>query len=285
MDKHNLICKHQFGFRSKHSTQHAVISLVNNITNSLDSSNIVIGVFLDLKKAFDTVDHTILLKKLYSYGIRGKAHKWLTSYLTGRTQYVVYDGHKSSTLNMTCGVPQGSILGPLLFIIYVNDICNVSELLFKILYADDTCVVAQGHNLEELIDTLNNELSSLNEWLLCNKLTLNTNKSYYMVFHRARIKLTNIDIDINGSKLQRVKCVKYLGLMVDQKLKWIDHITHVKHKVAHGLGIINKAKPFLTKKGLRNLYYSFIYPYFTYCVEVWGNASNFSYVTSVFTSK
>ena len=94
-----------------------------------------------------------------------------------------------------------------------------------------------------------------------------------MVFHRARIKLTNIDIDINGSKLQRVKCVKYLGLMVDQKLKWIDHIAHVKHKVAHGLGIINKAKPFKTNMGLRNLYYSFIYPYFTYCVEVWGNAA------------
>ena len=149
---------------------------------------------------------------------------------------------------MTCGVPQGSILGPLLFIIYVNDICNVSDLLFKLLYADDTCVVAQGHNLEDLIDTLNTELSSLNEWLLCNKLTLNTNKTYYMVFHRARIKLTNIDIGINGSKLQRVKCVKYLGLMVDQKLKWIDHIAHVKHKVAHGLGIINKAKPFLIKK-------------------------------------
>ena len=191
----------------------------------------MIGVFLDLKKAFNTVDHTILLKKLYAYGIRGKAHTWLTSYLTGRTQYVVYDGHKSSTLNMTCGVPQGSILGPLLFIIYVNDICNFSDLLLKILYADDTCVVAQGHNPEDLIDTLNTELFLLNEWLLCNKLTLNTKKPYYMVIHRARIKLTNIDIDINGSKLQRVKCVKYLGLMVDQKLKWIDHIAHVKHKV------------------------------------------------------
>ena len=244
MDNHNLICKHQFGFRSKHSPQHAVISPVNNITNSICSNNIVIGVFLDLKKAFDKADHTILLKKLYAYGIRGKAHTWLTSYLTGRIQYVVYDGHKSSTLNMTCGVPQGSILGPLLFIIYVNDICNVSDLLFKILYADDTYVVAQGHNLEDLIDTLNAELSSLNEWLLCNKLTLNTKKTYYMVFHRVRIKLTNVDIGINGSKLQRVKCVKYLGLMVDQMLKWIDHIAHVKHKVAHGLGIINKAKPF-----------------------------------------
>ena len=208
----------------------------------------MIRVFLDLKKAFDTVDHTILLKKLYAYGIRGKAHKWLTSYLTGRTQYVVYNGHKSSTVNMTCGVPQGSILGPLFFIIYVNDICNVSDPLLKILYADDTCVVAQGHNLEDLIDTLNTKLSSLKEWLLCNKLTLNTNKSYYMVFHRARIKLTNIDIGINGSNLQREKCVKYLGLMVDKKLKWIDHIAHVKHKDAHGLGNINKAKPFLTKK-------------------------------------
>ena len=153
----------------------------------------------------------------------------INSYLTGRTQYVVYDGHKSSTLNMTCGVPQGSILGLLLFIIHVNDICNVSDLLFEILYADDTGVVAQGHNLEDLIDTLNTELSSLNEWLLCNKLSLNTNKTYYMVFHRARIKLTNIDIGINGSKLLRIKCVKYLGLMVDQKRKWIDHMAHVKH--------------------------------------------------------
>ena len=135
-----------------------------------------------------------------------------------------------------------------------------------------TCVVAQCHNLENPIDTLNTELSSLNEWLLCNKLTLNTKKTYYMVFHRAQIKLTNIDIGINGSKLQRVKCVKYLGIMVDQKLKWIDHIAHVKHKVAHGLGI-NKAKPLKKKKSLRNLYYLFIRPYFTYCVEVWGNAA------------
>ena len=132
----NLICKHLFGFRSKHSTYHAVISLVNNITNSLYSNNIVIGDFLYLKNAFDTVNHTILLQKLYVYGIRSNALKWLTSYLTGRTQYVVYDSQKYSTLNMTCGVPHGSILSPLLFIIYVKDICNVSDLLLKILYTD-----------------------------------------------------------------------------------------------------------------------------------------------------
>ena len=128
------------------------------------------------------------------------AQKWITSYLTGRTQYVVYDGHKSSTLNLTSGVLQGSILGPLLFIIYVNNICYVSDLLCNILYADDTCVVAHGHYLDDLIDTLNNKLCSLNAWLLCNKLTLNTKKTYYMVFHRARLKATSIDISINGSE-------------------------------------------------------------------------------------
>ena len=183
----------------------------------------MIGVFLYLKKAFDTVDHTIILHKLFAYGIRSNAHTWHTSYQTGRTQYVDYDGHTSGTLNLTCGVPQGSILGPLLFIIYVNDIC-------KILCADDTCVVAHGHNLDGLIDSFNNELCSLNAWLLCNKLTLNTTKPYYMVFHRARLKTTSIDIRITGSELKRVNYVNYLSLIVDQKLKWIDHMAHVKLK-------------------------------------------------------
>ena len=129
MNDNDIIFKNQFGFRQKHSTQHAVISLVNNITNSLDSGNVIIGVFIDLKKAFDTVDHNILLKKVYSYGIRGAAYSWLASYLSHRKQYVLYDGNKSDIHTVTCGVPQGSILGPLLFIIYVNDICNVSDLL------------------------------------------------------------------------------------------------------------------------------------------------------------
>ena len=135
-------------------------------------------------------------------------------------------------------------------------------------------MVAHGYNLDVLIDTLNNELCSLNALLLCNKLTFYTKKTYYMVFHRVRLKTINIDISINGSELERVKCFKYLDLMVDQKkLKWISHIAHMKLKIAHGLGIINKAKPFLSKKCLKNLYYSCIYPYFTYCVEVWGNAA------------
>ena len=127
-----------------------------------------IGVFLDLKKAFDTVPHDILLKKLYAYGIRGIALKLMKSYLTDRTQYVIYDGMQSTTLPISCGVPQGSILGPLLFIITMNDIGNVSEFLYTILYADDTCVLLNGNDYLSLIASLNSELDKLSIWLCAN---------------------------------------------------------------------------------------------------------------------
>ena len=149
----------------------------------------VIGVFLDLKKAFDTVSHDILLKKLHAYGIRGNALKLLKSYLTDRKQYVIYDGLRSDTKPVQCGVPQGSILGPLLFIITMNDIGNVSDFLYSILYADDTCVLLNGKNYLNLVKLLNSELDKLSIWLNANKLSLNVKKSFYMVFHRAKLKL------------------------------------------------------------------------------------------------
>ena len=135
--KNEFIYKYQFGFRKIHSTQHAINTLVDRITSSLDSGDLVIGVFLDLKRAFDTVDHHILIKKLFSYGIRGNTLKWFQSFLTDRSQFVTYDGIESKVLPFKYGVPQGSILEPLLFIIYMNDLFNVSNFLFTILYADD----------------------------------------------------------------------------------------------------------------------------------------------------
>ena len=125
MDKNNIIYKYQFGFRQKHSTQQAIISLVNKITSCIDSGDLMIGVFLDLKKAFDTVNHTILIRKMYAYGIRGNILKWFESYLTDRSQYLTYDSIKSNTSFLNCGVPQGSILSPLLFIIFINNIFNI----------------------------------------------------------------------------------------------------------------------------------------------------------------
>ena len=154
----NIIYKYPFGFRQKHCTQQAIITLITKITSCIDSGDMMIGVFLDLKKAFDMVNHSILIRKIYAYGIRGHIPKWFESYLTDRSQYVTYDGINSDTSFLKCRVPQGSILGPLLFIIFTNDIFNVSELLFTVLYADDTCVLLGGKDLENIISCLNNEL-------------------------------------------------------------------------------------------------------------------------------
>ena len=191
MDDNHVFYKHKYGFRQKHSTQQAIITLVDKIITSLDKGDIVISVFLDLKKAFDTVDHIILLKKLYAYGIRGHIIKWFESYLYDRSQYIIYNNEYSETHPIKCGVPQGSILGPLLFIIYVKDICNISNFLFNIMYADDTSVLLSSDYLKDLTCLLNKELELLFIWLKSNKLSLNTQKTFYMLFHRARIKGNN----------------------------------------------------------------------------------------------
>ena len=186
LGENSIIFYRQFGFCQK-NTSHAIITLIHKLTNSLDHGDIVISIFLDLKKAFDTVDHRIFLNKLYAYGICGNVHDWFRSYLTDRSQFLIYDRERSDTKQVKCGVPQGSILGLILFIIYMNDIMNVSNILYKILYEDDTCAVLSGNDLSDLIKLLHTELCKLSIWLSSNKLSLNTNKTSYLLFHRARI--------------------------------------------------------------------------------------------------
>ena len=273
IDDNNVLYDYQYGFRHSHSTQQAIITLVDRITKSLDKGHIAITILLDLKKAFDTVDHRILLRKLYAYGIRGALLKWFESYLTGRTQYVAFNGTNSDIHYVKCGVPQGSILGPLLFILYMNDICSVSKLLFTLLYADDTCVMLSGKDLNDLIAVLNVELISLCDWLKSNKLSLNTQKTFFMVFHRARLKSANCnDLVIDNASITRVYSAKYLGIIIDVKFNWIEHITYIKNKISKAIGIMYKARQYLNKSSLVNLYYSYVYPYLTYCIEVWGCA-------------
>ena len=239
----NILYDHQYGFRKGRSTQQAIITLVDKITKSQDLGDIVITFLIDLKKAFDTINHRILLRKLYSYGIRGSMLKWMESYLTDRSHYVVFDGKVSETCSIECGVPQGSILGPLLFIISVNDICNVSPMLFKLLYADETCVLISGSHLNDLIDRLNTELISLNNWFKANKLSLNKKKSFFMIFHRSRIKPNVINrVVIDNHQLTQVNSAKYLGVIIDHKLNWIEHISYVKSKMSKGIGIMYKAR-------------------------------------------
>ena len=193
--------------------------------------------------------------QLFSYGIIGTILKWFKSYLTNRLQFVTFDGIQSEIKSVKCGVPQGSILGPLLFIIYMNDLYNVSEFLFTILYADDTCVLLHGKHLDDLIIRINKELDLLFIWLQANKLSLNGQKTYYMIFHRARIKLMShsSNVVIGGSTLTEIDEIKYLGVIIDNKLTWISHITQIKNKVSKGIGIMFKAKKITKKNTLINL--------------------------------
>ena len=158
----------------------------------------------------------------------------------------------------------------------MNDVCNVSSLLFTILYADDTSVLLNGKNPNDLFQLLNKELGLLVTWLKANKLSLNAKKSYFIIFHRAKIKL-NVSskiLSMDQTNLTRTNSLKYLGVILDSKGTWIPHITYIKNKISKGIGIIYKARNYLNKQSLSNLYHSYVYPYLIYCIEAWGNAAH-----------
>jgi hypothetical protein len=169
LTKHNILYKYQFGFRKKYSTVLALIEAMDNIYSKLDEHQFVLGIYLDLSKAFDTVNHEILLYKLYNYGIRGVAYDWFKSYLSNRQQYTVVEGSVSSLAKITCGVPQGSVLGPLLFLLYINDIANaVPELKVK-LFADDTNLFIADKDPLLLNNTANEAIIKLNNWFIAKR--------------------------------------------------------------------------------------------------------------------
>ena len=177
-----LFCM-QFGFRTGHSTDHALISFTETIKSSLEKHRLGCGIFIDLQKVFDTVNHDILLKKLEHYGIRGTALSWFQSYLSNRKQFVSINGHSSSLTNISCSVPQGSVLGPLLFLIYINDLPNSSQFLSSFLFADDTNIYCESDNCELLTETINRELKKVKLWLDSSKRALNIEKTNFVLFH------------------------------------------------------------------------------------------------------
>ena len=192
--------------------------------------------------------------------------------MADRSQYVLFNGKTSDIRNVNCGVPQGSILGPLLFILYINDFSNVSDILFYVLFADDTNVFLNGKYINIIINTMQLELSKLYNWLLANKLTLNISKTHFMVFHRAKHKNYKLNIEINKVVIKQVKHTQFLGILFDDNLDWSNHISYINSKIAQGVGIICRTKKYFTTTALINLYNAFIFPYLIFCVEVWGNA-------------
>ena len=227
--------------------------------------------FLDFSKAFDTVDHGILLQKLELYGLQDITLKWCKDYLSNRIQYVTYNGIKSMTDIIKCGVPQGSILGPLLFLMYINYLSQVSEFCLPLLFADDTNLFITGNDTAEMCAKLNDDLKGISEWLCCNKLSLNVSKTHYMVFSPRSKTISNLDVRINNTAIERVYDTKFLGVQIDAQLSWKKNIEYTCNKLSKSVGIILKAKKKLHKAALVTLYYSFAYPYLIYCNLVWGN--------------
>ena len=177
LDKNKILYNKQFGFRQGYGTDMALLEFVNNISLAFEDKKIVLGLFLDLSKAFDSIDHDILTNKMYHHGIRGNVLNWFKSYLSDRQQYVTVDNYNSQYKSINVGVPQGSVLGPLLFLIYVNDLSSVSEILNPITFADDTNLFLTGSNIYEMSEIFNCELQKVYEWFLLNKLTINLEKN------------------------------------------------------------------------------------------------------------
>ena len=274
VNKNNILSKNQYGFRNKHSTATAIVDFNEKLSSAIDSGFYTIGIFLDLAKAFDTINHEILLKKLEHYGIRGVPLKWFESYLTNRKQFVQYYNAKSKLHQINCGVPQGSILGPLLFLLYINDICSSSDKLSFTLFADDTNLFYKSKTLDDLTNITNSELTKISLWLKTNKLSLNVKKTNYILFtNRKKIPydLTNIKIDNN--EIIRVNETKFLGIIIDSHLKWKPQIRYVASKISKNIGIISKLQYFLPKHTLKTLYFTLIYPYLHYGNIIW--ASNY----------
>ena len=214
LELHKILYDLQFGFCASHSINHALISLTESIKNSLDNKNFGCGIFLDLQKAFlQKVNHQILLSKVEHYGIRGTTLAWFKSYPSSRSQYVSVNGHNSNHLSVTCGVPQGSVLGPLLFLLYIKDFPNCSSKSFCYLFADDTNIYFESDSLNKLQEVVNRELKHVKKWLDANKLALKVDKTNVIIFHSPYSTLDQtVSIKIGKEHVKQAKYVKFPGL-------------------------------------------------------------------------
>ncbi len=283
-----LLYKHQYGFQRGLSTEHNLIHLTNYIGNALNNGNFCIGVFLDLRKAFDTCSHSILLTKLSKLGVNGTALQWFNSYLKNRFQCVEVNNARSNYAKIDCGVFQGSILGPILFLCYINDIYTATDLA-TFLFADDTSCLAEHKNLNTLINYVNTELQKLAVWFKANRMAVNVSKTNYIIFQtRGKIVSADLpDVVFNSNdpdlpdqcpqaiyKLNRIydhnpdvklRNYKLLGVYLDEHLSFTKHISQFCSKLARANFCLRRVSNFVATKTLRTLYFSMFHPHLLYC--------------------
>lgn len=281
----NILYRNQYGFRSKHSTSNAINHSIDQIISGLENNHHVIGIFIDLSKAFDTICHSKLLTKLKKYGIRGSPLELIKSFMSPRKQIVNLNGTKSEEQLAQYGVPQGSVLGPLLFLLYINDIVNSSPLGHLVLFADDTSIFVTAPTEKEVYTKANTILHHINLYLLSNQLHINLAKSVYIHFKpklsndnrktcaRTRPHEDYYSVRINGTKLFKTDKVRFLGVIVDEQLNWENHIEYLEEKLNSSIIVIKRIKKFIPQAHYKKLYHSLFETHLTYGITAWGNAS------------
>jgi hypothetical protein len=292
LESNNLIYQKQFGFQKGLYTEHNLLHLVNYVSRALNENKFCVGIFLDIKKAFDVVPHDLLIKKLNKLGIENNELSWFSSYLADRSQCVEISGRRSRPRKIKLSVMQGSVLGPLLFLCFINDLGNVSELL-KLLFADDTCALHSDKNYNDLINFANSELKKILQWFSANKLAVNVQKCKYIVFHnRGKVvpnapkivfnyndNPVNLDPDLIYP-IERIKgdaTYKYLGVLLDENLNFNKHTNFVYNKLSKALFCLMRVKTLLPNKSLLNLYFALFNSHLLYCINILGSTSQKNY--------
>ena len=274
----DLFNPHQSGFRPHHSTETCLTDMVDNWLSNMNDGKLTGVAFIDLRKAFDSVNHSILLKKLHEMGASDVTLKWFNSYLTGRVQRVCFKKSFSNTMDVNAGVPQGSILGPLLFIIFINSMSSVFKHGNIFMYADDTTLSVSSTDVKDISKKLEFDLESISKWLCNNKLFLNTDKTKIMLIGtNARLRSVNNDdfcVKVNNNVLDIVDHFKCLGVINDNELKWHNQVNNVARKVFCKLALLRRLKLFLDSATLNTVYKALIQPHFDYCSSVWYGRFN-----------
>ena len=268
--KNKLITPAQHGFLPNKSTESAIIDFIDKIYKIINCKKVALGIFIDFSKAFDCVEHSILLQKLEHMGVKGNILKLLKSYLSNRVQIVNYANEFSDPMSLKYGVPQGSILGPLLFLTYINDINNVTNELHFSIFADDLNLLKTGFSVDELIRKTNTELKKISLWIKLNKLCLNGLKLVAMIFDNTMSQNLYPPIRISNFVIPTSPRVKFLGVILDRKLHWNLHISNLVSYISKLSGIIYQVRSQLTPTAFKALYFSLVYSKLIYCVTIWG---------------
>ena len=274
LEEKNCIYSLQFGFRKKNATNDALIEITEKVRKALDNNEYACGIFVDLQKAFDTVNHKILIKKLEHYGIRGCANNWFASYLDDRQQYVSILGFESATNSIKHGVPQGSVLGPLLFLIYINDLHSAIKFSKVFHFADDTNLLNICKSSKQMQKQMNIDLKILYDWLLANMISLNTNKTEMIVFRKPGTNRTDLKIKMNGYRLIPSEHIKYLGVHIDATLSFHFHCEEISKKLRRANGMLSKTRNLVNSDDLITLYHALFSSHRTYGCQVWGQNIN-----------